>query len=639
MADSEMQVFVDISIKQRLLQCVKNTKEPESNFLGYLYGEILSDKVHIIGCVACRCSHPPSKKGYPAIPAWKNEQSDLSSLVPNGINLCGIYYSCTKPTHLEAHELKNIFDGIWTKNSSLTSRTLVVLQHCHTSEGDSIRCFIYDEDLGSVLECECQEADILGEFLEKRISFRLQANIPICIDRDQNDTTDIANKIEKSCTELDSTSTVFHVKDCKVLLKNMDNESDELENCEALLGKIESGQDKIQNPHGSGKSKGKQKTAKIVSSANVAKLKDALDVRYLNQLTDTAIDHDHKAFVPVIQYKKAVLSQIKFNLAMDVVLNVSRNTPLKSLPKLFISAMCSQLRKMASVMTQFSKGGLLPVVKVHHFKLPGFCHLVTAVYPSITRDSETIDNEELAKYRLELHKRLLLPENRPLMRPSNRYVFENERQQGIYLTNPHAGLVGGVCGTVAVVDGTYAYHHYMQDNFNDDGWGCAYRSLQTIASWFRHQGYSSKPVPSHREIQQALVDLQDKGKEFAGSRQWIGSFEVSMCLEHLLGVTSKIMFVNTGAEMRAKGRDLLHHFQTQGTPIMIGGGVLAHTILGVDFNDQTGDIRFLILDPHYTGGEDLKVILDKGWCGWKGPDFWNQQVHYNMCMPQRPDMI
>lgn len=102
-------------------------------------------------------------------------------------------------------------------------------------------------------------------------------------------------------------------------------------------------------------------------------------------------------------------------------------------------------------------------------------------------------------------------------------------------------------------------------------WGCAYRSLQTIASWFRYQGYTSKPVPSHREIQQALVDLQDKGEEFVGSRQWIGSFEVSMCLEHLLGVTSKIMFVSTGAEMRTKGRDLLHHFQTQGTPIMIGG--------------------------------------------------------------------
>ena len=102
------------------------------------------------------------------------------------------------------------------------------------------------------------------------------------------------------------------------------------------------------------------------------------------------------------------------------------------------------------------------------------------------------------------------------------------------------------------------------------GWGCAYRSLQTIVSWFRHQGYTSKRVPSHREIQQTLVDLQDKTEKFVGSRQWIGSFEVSMCLEHLLGVTSKIMFVNSGAEMRSKGRDLLYHFQTQGTPVMIG---------------------------------------------------------------------
>ena len=105
---------------------------------------------------------------------------------------------------------------------------------------------------------------------------------------------------------------------------------------------------------------------------------------------------------------------------------------------------------------------------------------------------------------------------------------------------------------------------------SSQGWGCAYRSLQTIASWFHHQGYTSKPVPSHKEIQQALVDLQDKSEEFVGSRQWIGSFEVSMCLEHLLSVTSKIMFVSSGAEMRSKGRDLLHHFQTQGTPVMIG---------------------------------------------------------------------
>jgi hypothetical protein len=37
-----------------------------------------------------------------------------------------------------------------------------------------------------------------------------------------------------------------------------------------------------------------------------------------------------------------------------------------------------------------------------------------------------------------------------------------------------------------------------QDRFNDSGWGCAYRSLQTIVSWFRQQRYTDKPVPSHR---------------------------------------------------------------------------------------------------------------------------------------------
>ena len=42
-----------------------------------------------------------------------------------------------------------------------------------------------------------------------------------------------------------------------------------------------------------------------------------------------------------------------------------------------------------------------------------------------------------------------------------------------------------------------------------------------------------------------------------------------------------------------------------------GGGVLAHTILGVDYNEKTGDLKFLILDPHYTGAEDLKTIQDK----------------------------
>lgn len=58
-------------------------------------------------------------------------------------------------------------------------------------------------------------------------------------------------------------------------------------------------------------------------------------------------------------------------------------------------------------------------------------------------------------------------------------------------------------------------------------------------------------------------------------------------------------------------RELINHFKKEGTPVMIGGGVLAHTILGVDFNESTGDSMLLILDPHYTGVDDIKIIQDK----------------------------
>ena len=67
-------------------------------------------------------------------------------------------------------------------------------------------------------------------------------------------------------------------------------------------------------------------------------------------------------------------------------------------------------------------------------------------------------------------------------------------------------------GKQTLVKGNYIYFHYMQDNFNDNGWGCAYRSFQTIFSWFKLNGYTEKPVPTHKDIQQALVSIGDKPK-------------------------------------------------------------------------------------------------------------------------------
>ena len=189
------------------------------------------------------------------------------------------------------------------------------------------------------------------------------------------------------------------------------------------------------------------------------------------------------------------------------------------------------------------------------------------------------------------------------------------------------------------------------------GWGCAYRSMQTICSWLRYQSYTSKDDPSHYDIQQNLVDLGDKDKVFLRSRQWIGAVEISLCLNTIydvcfvcywklllvlilkkIQIDCKIEFCNSGENIKDAARVIKNHFLTNGSPIMIGGGVLAYTLLGIDWNESTGDIKFLILDPHYVGPENLNIIQSKGWCGWKDIKLFRKDAYYNLCMPQRPQM-
>lgn len=86
----------------------------------------------------------------------------------------------------------------------------------------------------------------------------------------------------------------------------------------------------------------------------------------------------------------------------------------------------------------------------------------------------------------------------------------------------------------------------------------------------RLQGYTEVNVPTHKQIQECLVKIGDKPASFTGSRKWIGSTEVSFVLETLLGVTCKILTASTGEEVGSLGSELAYHFQTHGTPIMIG---------------------------------------------------------------------
>ncbi|ESO92372.1 hypothetical protein LOTGIDRAFT_190780 [Lottia gigantea] len=335
---------------------------------------------------------------------------------------------------------------------------------------------------------------------------------------------------------------------------------------------------------------------------------------------------------PFIQHNIGEENCLMVDLPVDVLCFVPLDLPTKDINQLICDTISRQIEAMGCNIRDNIDNGKVFLPEAFHFQPPESDYFLSIIYP------KDIADDNLESSRKKLHEVFCLPSNRPLLKRNNKYIFGGEEIPGGYLLNPHTqiNIQPLKDSKFYLVKGNYTYHHYMQDNFDDNKWGCAYRSLQTLCSWFRFQGYTERPVPTHKEIQQALVDIGDKDPKFIGSRKWIGSLEVSYCLDNLIGVTSKILSVSAGADLANKGRELAQHFSTQGTPVMIGGGVLAHTILGINFSEVTGDIRFLILDPHYTGGEYIREVLDKGWCGWKGPDFWDQTAMYNMCLPQIP---
>jgi Ufm1-specific protease 2 len=75
---------------------------------------------------------------------------------------------------------------------------------------------------------------------------------------------------------------------------------------------------------------------------------------------------------------------------------------------------------------------------------------------------------------------------------------------------------------------------------------------------------------------------------------------------------------------------------------MIGGGVLAYTLLGVAVPLGSTDFalaQFLILDPHYLGPDDVGVILSQGWCKWRDRSIFRKDAFYNFCVPLIPNRV
>ena len=86
-------------------------------------------------------------------------------------------------------------------------------------------------------------------------------------------------------------------------------------------------------------------------------------------------------------------------------------------------------------------------------------------------------------------------------------------------------------------------------------------------------GGKQRQVPHLQDIQTALVQMQDKSDSFIDSKQWIGSFEVSLCLDYFYDVPGKIIHVECGSSMVCVLTELYDHFQSVGAPIMMGNSI------------------------------------------------------------------
>eukprot|EP01147_Barroeca_monosierra_P000498 gene498-3824_t len=206
----------------------------------------------------------------------------------------------------------------------------------------------------------------------------------------------------------------------------------------------------------------------------------------------------------------------------------------------------------------------------------------------------------------------------------------------------------GTSENIAGFKGQLQYWHYNMNETKDVGWGCGYRTLQSMISWLRLQRYTSSPVPTHLDIQKMLVLSGEKSNDFVESREWIGTVEAGRVLQLHCNTDFRIIELPSGHDALKYDfvQSLILHFQNIGSPIMCGGtrDNISRAILAVKPSPKVKDTKILIMDPHYIAtfkesipSSDapacLRFLFSKGWISWRSITMFSKESHYNLCCP------
>ena len=185
-----------------------------------------------------------------------------------------------------------------------------------------------------------------------------------------------------------------------------------------------------------------------------------------------------------------------------------------------------------------------------------------------------------------------------------------------------------------LVSGRLRYCHYLCDGFDDSGWGCGFRSVQTILSWL-----DPAPPPSIAECQAVLAAVQPAA--YAGARGWIGVADAVVLLDHYQNAQTTVLELPNGQAMARHTPALAAHFEAGGGPAMIGGGgdVYSKTIVGVRLGVPSADPlddELLVWDPHFVGADPATAAETGGAVAWRTVrELLRGSSFYNVALPRR----
>lgn len=127
------------------------------------------------------------------------------------------------------------------------------------------------------------------------------------------------------------------------------------------------------------------------------------------------------------------------------------------------------------------------------------------------------------------------------------------------------------------------------------GWGCAYRTLQSISSMLQLKTKLNVDVPSIRQIQEILVRIGDKEESFIGSREWIGGAETCFVIDDLFQIPCYLHHITSSQKVSSKRNEIVDYFKTHGGLIAMGG-------------DQDAGSK-LIAGVHLSVGGEMSLLV------------------------------